>query len=61
MHEITNLTNSPQDLEAVDGVKRLPAMGSVKARFAPDYLEALRRAGMYKVAEVKGPGRPKKD
>ncbi|WP_159975870.1 MULTISPECIES: hypothetical protein [unclassified Novosphingobium] len=61
MHEIKNLTNSPQDLESLEGVKRLPAMGSVKGKFEPEYLEALRGAGMYEVAEVKGPGRPKKD
>jgi len=53
MHEITNLTNSPQDLESVDGIKRLPAMGSVKGKFSPEYLEALRGAGMYEVREVK--------
>lgn len=53
MHEIKNLTNSPQDLEAVDGRKRLPAMGSVKGKFAPEYVEAMRAAGMYEVREVK--------
>ena len=53
MHEIKNLTNSPYDLETLDGVKRLPAMGSAKGKFAPGYLAALRDCGMYEVTEVK--------
>lgn len=61
MHEIKNLTNSPQDLEAVDGIKRLPAMGSVKGKFSPEYIEALRGAGMYEVSDVKAAAKPKKD
>lgn len=53
MHEIKNLTNSPQDLETVGGSARLPAMGSVKGKFTPEYLKALRASGMYEVHEVK--------
>lgn len=60
MHEITNLTNSPYDLETVEGIKRLPAMGSVKGKFSPEYLEALQGCGMFDVAAVVSPGRPKK-
>lgn len=56
MHEIKNLANSPQDLETVNGLMRLPAMGSVKAKFTPDYLAALRASGMYEVSEVKEQG-----
>ncbi|MEC9067817.1 MAG: hypothetical protein VX569_11120 [Pseudomonadota bacterium] len=52
MHKITNLTNSPQDLEGTEGTVRLPAMGSVTAEFTPAYIEALRGAGLYEVEEV---------
>lgn len=61
MHEIKNLTNSPYDLEALDGVKRLPAMGTVKGKFAPEYLAALREFGMYEVKEVEAPKAPAKE
>jgi hypothetical protein len=59
MHEIKNLTNSPYDLDTVDGSVRLPAMGSVKGKFEPVYLEALRSAGMYEVLEAAS-AKPKK-
>jgi hypothetical protein len=55
MHEIKNLTNSPFELETLDGPKRLPAMGSVSGRFDPVYLEALRGIGLYQVREVEEP------
>lgn len=44
MHKIKNLTNSPFDLNAVDGKVLLPAFGEVEADFAPDYLAMLRKA-----------------
>lgn len=56
MHEIKNLTNSPFDLETLDGPKRLPAMGAVSGTFEPAYLASLRSFGMYEVREV---GEPK--
>lgn len=60
MHEIINLTNSPYDLATLGGSVHLPARGSVKDVFAPEYLEALRGSGMYDVSEVRAPSRPKK-
>lgn len=55
MHEIENLANSPQDLETLDGIKRLPAMGTLKAKFDPAYLAALESSGMYDVSAAKDP------
>ncbi len=55
MHEIKNLTNSPFDLETLDGPKRLPAMGAVSGNFEPAYLASLRSFGMYKVSEIEAP------
>lgn len=58
MHEIKNLTNSPFDLETLDGPKRLPALGVVSANFEPTYLTSLRAFGMYEVREVEAPNAP---
>lgn len=44
MHEIINRTNSPFDLQAVNGKVVLPAFGEVKAEFDADYLDLLRAA-----------------
>lgn len=41
MKKITNLTNSPFDLQGVDGPVRLPAFGSVEGEFTGDYLDLL--------------------
>ena len=45
MKKITNLTNSPYDLQGVDGAVRLPAFGSIEGEFSGEYLELL-EAGM---------------
>lgn len=58
MHEIKNLTNSPFDLETLDGPKRLPAMGTVSGNFEPNYLASLQAFGMYEVREVEAPKPP---
>lgn len=58
MHEIKNLTNSPFDLETLDGPKRLPAMGAVSGNFEPTYLAALRGFGMYEVRQVEAAKTP---
>lgn len=41
MKKITNLTNSPFDLQGVDGPVRLPAFGSVEGEFYGEYLDLL--------------------
>ena len=46
MTKVKNLSNSPHDL-----VIRIPAMGSVDATFAPDYLEAMRGLGYFEITE----------
>lgn len=53
MHEIKNLTNSPYDLQSVDGPVRLPAMGSVKAKFSTEEIVSLSGCGLYEVSAVK--------
>lgn len=57
MHRIRNLTNSPFDLQAVDGKVLLPAKGEVEAEFAPDYLQMLRKARTVDVIDPPGSGR----
>jgi hypothetical protein len=52
MHEITNLTNSPYDLEGKDGPIRLPAMGKVSGVFTSEYLAALEGCGLYSIQEI---------
>ena len=44
MHKIKNLTNSPFDLNTVDGKVVLPAFGEIEADFDPGYLQMLRKA-----------------
>lgn len=41
MKKITNLTNSPYDLQGLDGPVRLPAFGSVEGEFYGEYLDLL--------------------
>lgn len=52
MHTITNLMNSPDDLQSTSGLVRLPAMGSVTAEFDPAYLVSLQGIGYYEVSEA---------
>lgn len=69
MHKVTNLTNCPFDLQGADGSVRLPAFGSIAARFSPEYIELL-KAGLAVKVELaenaseqppkRGPGRPRK-
>lgn len=44
MHKIVNKTNSPFDLQSVDGKVVLPAFGEVEADFEAGYLDLLRAA-----------------
>lgn len=55
MHTIKNLTNSPYDLDSVNGSLRLPAMGSLDGEFTPEYLAALKHAGIYEVTQKAAP------
>ena len=47
MYTIKNLTNSPHDL-----MIRLPAMGTVTAPFAPEYLAAMEGMGYFEISAV---------
>lgn len=59
MHEITNLTNSPYDLEGMKGSIRLPAMGKAEGEFTPENLAALEAIGIFKVQKVESSSRTK--
>jgi hypothetical protein len=51
MHKIKNLTNSPFDLNTVDGKVVLPAFGEIEADFDPGYLQMLRKARTVEVSD----------
>lgn len=55
MHKIINRTNSPYDLQGIDGSVRLPAQAEVVAKFAPEYIDILRAGGMVGVEEADAP------
>lgn len=55
MHKIKNLTNSPFDLQAVEGKVRLPAFGEVEGEFSDEYLDILRASGAVEVGEATKP------
>lgn len=57
MRTITNLTNSPYDLESAEGPVRLPAFGEVTGEFSGEYLELL-EASM--AVRVEPEAKPKK-
>lgn len=52
MIKITNLTNSPYDLQGASGLVRVPAFGSVESEFLGEYLELLRLSGAVRVETV---------
>lgn len=68
--KITNLTNSPYDLQSENGPVRIPAMGSVTGEFSGSYLELLQLCGAVKIepcdqgnteqTKKRGRGRPPK-
>lgn len=63
MAKILNRTNSPFDLQGLNGPVRLPAFGEVEAEFSPDYLDILRAGGNVEVEESEPKprrGRPRK-
>ena len=55
MKKITNLTNSPYDLQGVDGPVRLPAFGSVEGEFSGEYLELLAASMAVRVEDAEAP------
>lgn len=55
MKKITNLTNSPFDLQGVDGPIRLPAFGSVEGEFSGEYLGLLEASMAVCVEGVESP------
>lgn len=52
MKKITNLTNSPFDLQGVDGPVRLPAFGSVEGEFSGEYLDLLEASMAVRVEDA---------
>lgn len=56
MKKITNLTNSPFDLNGVDGAVRLPAFGSVEGEFSGEYLALLLASQAVRIEEA--PAKP---
>lgn len=55
MKKITNLTNSPYDLQGVDGQARLPAFGSVEGEFSGEYLDLLAASMAVSVEDAEAP------
>lgn len=55
MKKITNLTNSPYDLQGVDGPVRLPAFGSVEGEFSGEYLDLLAASMAVRVEDAEAP------
>lgn len=55
MHKIVNKTNSPFDLQAVDGKVVLPAFGEVTREFEEGYLDLLRAARTVDVLDASDP------
>lgn len=55
MKKITNLTNSPYDLQSVDGPVRLPAFGSVDGEFTGEYLDLLAASMAVRVEDAEAP------
>lgn len=55
MKKITNLTNSPFDLQGVDGPVRLPAFGSVDGEFSGEYLDLLAASMAVRVEDAEAP------
>lgn len=55
MKKITNLTNSPYDLQGVDGPVRLPAFDSVEGEFSGEYLDLLVASMAVRVEDAEAP------
>lgn len=55
MKKITNLTNSPYDLQGVDGTVRLPAFDSVEGEFSGEYLDLLAASMAVRVEDAEAP------
>ena len=55
MKKITNLTNSPFDLQGVDGLVRLPAFDSVEGEFSGEYLDLLAASMAVRVEDAEAP------
>ncbi|MGE8376219.1 MAG: hypothetical protein ACN6N5_12865 [Diaphorobacter nitroreducens] len=55
MKKITNLTNSPFDLQGTDGPVRLPAFGSVEGEFSGEYLDLLAASMAVRVEDAEAP------
>lgn len=49
MIKVTNRTNSPYDLQGVNGSVLLPAFGEVEGEFSDEYLELLESSGAVSV------------
>ena len=60
MHKIKNLTNAPYDIETADGIKRLPALGEVTARFTVEQIGMMEMFGLYEISEVREKAAPRK-
>ncbi len=56
MKKITNLTNSPFDLQGINGSVRLPAFGSVEGEFSGEYLDLLGASQAVRIEDV--PAKP---
>ena len=56
MKKITNLTNSPFDLQGINGSVRLPAFGSVEGEFSGEYLDLLAASQAVRIEDV--PAKP---
>ncbi|MFD4120914.1 hypothetical protein ACFWQD_06340 [Alcaligenes faecalis] len=52
MKKITNLTNSPFDLQGINGSVRLPAFGSVEGEFPGEYLDLLAASQAVRIEDV---------
>lgn len=63
MYKLTNLTNSPFDIQSLNGPVLLPARSEVEAAIADDYAKALQAFGQVAVESVehKKRGRPRKE
>lgn len=59
MKKITNLANSPYDLQGADGPVRLPAFGSVEGEFSSEYLDILKAGGVVHIEEIAEKAKPR--
>lgn len=57
MKKITNLTNSPFDLQGINGSVRLPSFGSVEGEFSGEYLDLLAASQAVRIEDA--PAKPR--